>query len=779
MPPPANKWILEFDEIDKEDVALAGGKGANLGEIAQAGFPVPAGFVVSSEAYKLFIKENFLERPIKELLGSLNTDSPEELARASEKIKKLFLRGKVPEELAKEIIKRYQKMSGIMRQVLVAVRSSATAEDLPAASFAGQQETFLNVQGEANLIEKVKACWASLFTPRAIFYRQQKRFDHFKVAIATVVQEMIQSEVSGVAFTTEPTGHDKHKMVIEAVWGLGELIVQGAVTPDRYELERHTLKILDIKKNPQDVQLVKMGGKTQEKRVPRYRRNRQKLSEAKIKELARILQKIHNHYYFPQDVEWAYKGGKFYVIQSRPVTTLGKDIKDIEGIRKLGYSGIGDFKAGEPLLRGVGASPGIATGHVRIVKSAKQLGKVKKGDVLVARMTSPDYVPAMKRAGAIVTDEGGTTSHAAIVSRELGIPCVVGTGEATKLLRDEMVVTVHGGIGEVYRGGAVPTQITNSKSQIPNKVIEARSDIKTATKIYVNLAEPELAEKAAYLPVDGVGLLRAEFMLAGIGVHPRHIILQGRQEEFISKLASGLEKFCEAFEPRPVVYRSTDFKTNEYRNLDGGKAYEPEEPNPMLGYRGAARYIADVDVFELELAAVKRVRERYKNLWLMLPYVRSPLELLRVKRIMAASGLVRSPTFRLWMMVELPVNVIRLEEFVKVGIDGVSVGSNDLTMLITGTDRDNSEVAQAFNELDPAVLWSLERVVKICRKERVTSSICGQAPSVYETLVEYLVNLGITSISVNTDAVGRVQKVIYEAELKKIRNTNIEARNKF
>lgn len=756
------KYILDFHEINKDSISEAGGKGANLGEMTQAHFPVPGGFVLTSSAYKAFIEENDFKPRIKEILdtasiGGKTHAKPESYQRASERIKALLVKGRIPDEIKKEVFKRYFKMGGIGGYKLVAVRSSATAEDLPEASFAGQQETFLNIKGEANLLNVVRACWASLFTPRAIFYREEKNFDHFKVSLAVVVQEMVQSEISGIAFTNDPMGRDKHKMIIEAVWGLGEYAVQGTVTPDRYELERHSLQILEIEKHSQKVQLVRVGNGAKEKSVPFFRKNRQKLSEDKVKELARILQKIHAHYYFPQDVEWAYKRGKFYIIQARPITTLesgaDSDKKDADsGVKTVG----------EIILTGQSASPGIATGRVKIITSTKQISKIKKGDILVAKMTSPDYVPAMKQAGGIITDEGGVTSHAAIVSRELGIACVVGTGEATKKLKDGMTVTVNGKEGIVLKGKA------SAKLEKVVKTVEKADDsdlhLKTATKVYVNLAEPELAVEAAKLNVDGVGLLRAEFMIGGIGEHPRHLIAQRRQVEFIEKLEKELVKFCKAFNPRPVVYRTTDFKTNEYRHLSGGKAYEPEEPNPMLGFRGAYRYIADPDVFELEIAAIKRVREIYKNLWVMIPFVRSPEELLEVKRIMAASGLVRNSTFKLWMMVELPVNVIRLEDFIEVGIDGVSVGSNDLTMLLLGTDRDNSEVRRAFTERDPSVLWALERVLKICHKHKITSSICGQSVSSYDDLVEFLVKRGITSVSVNTDSVSRVRQVIHECE---------------
>src|SRR3989344_2210265 len=759
-------YILKFSEIDHDSIALAGGKGANLGEMYQAGFPVPTGFVVTASAYKKFIEENGLSVQIRDILKSAGIDgrrkvAPEHFQSASEKIVRLLEKSKMSDEIAQEIVQSYGKRGLLKKQPLVAVRSSATAEDLPDASFAGQQATFLNIRGEKELLKAVKDCWASLFTPRAIFYREEKKFNHFKVAIAVVVQEMIQSEISGIAFTNDPRTSDKHKMVIEAVWGLGEYAVQGTVTPDRYELERHSLEIQKIDKHEQKVQLIRKNTKTKEEKVPRNRQNRQKLSGDKIKELGRILQRIHAHYYFPQDIEWAYNKGTFYVIQVRPITTLSSGSSNVQSPIS---NEAGKQTTGEAILKGQGASPGIATGSVKILHSPKEIGKVKKGDILVARMTSPDYVPAMKQASAIVTDEGGVTSHAAIVSRELGLPCVVGTKLATKNLKDGEIITVNGKTGEIYKGKPEKAQqVSKSASQ---QVAQDKADptIQTATKIYVNLAEPERAHEVSLLPIAGAGLLRAEFMIAQIGVHPRHLIAQRRQKEFVDKLAEGLTIFCQEFDPRPIIYRATDFKTNEYRNLDGGKAYEPQEPNPMLGYRGAYRYVADPDVFELELAAIKKVRETYKNLNMMIPFVRSPEELLQVKRIMAASGLIRSPSFKLLLMVELPVNVVLIEDYIKVGIDGVSIGSNDLTMLMLGTDRDNGEVASAFNELSPAVLWALEHTIKACNKHGITSSICGQAASSHDDLVEFLVKLGITSVSINPDSVGRVQRVIQECE---------------
>lgn len=735
-----NKFVVWFHEVDKEDIDLVGGKGANLGEMTNAGFPVPPGFIVTSSAYKHFLDESRLRNKIADTLHNLDVSNTKTLDRISKSIQQLITRAHFPKELGLEIIRAYFRLEkGLLKHPLVAVRSSATAEDLPTASFAGQQATFLNVQGEANLIEKVKEAWASLFTARAIFYRTTHKFDHFNVSIAVPVQRMIQSETSGVMFTIDPVTNDKTKLVIEAIAGLGELIVQGSVTPDHYVVDKKTEKILEKEVNTQEKTMDLRG-------VKKTRLNKQKLTDIQIISLTKLGKKLEQHYYFPQDAEWAIEKGKIYIVQTRPVTTLGHEKSEVRYQTNR-----------KPILTGDSASPGIASGPVKIIRSASEIHRISSGDILVAEMTNPDFVPAMRKAVAIVTERGGRTSHAAIVSRELGIPAVVGAAGALKTLKEHMVVTVNGSSGEVYSGALAP----NLKSQISNLKIETEK-IKTATKVYVNLAEPDRASSVAKMNVDGVGLLRAEFMIAGIGVHPKKLIADRKQNVFVNTLSTQIGHFCQLFSPRPVVYRTTDFRTNEYRNLTGGKAFEPEEPNPMLGFRGASRYIANPEVFELELAAIKKVRNilGFKNVWLMIPFVRTPKELLEVKRIVASSGLMRSPSFKLWLMVEIPTNVIRLEDFIAVGIDGVSIGSNDLTMLMLGTDRDNSEVSHDFSELDPSVLWALERTIKTCQKYKITSSICGQAPSDYPELVEKLVSWGITSISVNSDAISRVRETV-------------------
>jgi len=747
----AQPLILNFKDIDKRDIPLVGGKGANIGEMTKAGFPVPHGFAVTVAAYEEFLEENKIIDEINEKLKGLNVHEPEDLDRVARSVRAKITKGSIPDSVAKAIIEGYKKMG----KGLVAVRSSATAEDLPGASFAGQQETFLNVEGEANLIDYVRQCWASLFTARAIFYRVENKFPHEKVKISVIVQRMVQSDVSGNMFTVDPVTNDKERIVIEAVWGLGEMMVQGSVVPDSYTVQKDTFSILSKEVSDQDIQLIKSGKETKEIEVPIKDRETQKLTDEQIVKLAKIGQKIQDHYYFPQDIEWAREKGEIYITQTRPITTL--DNKAVH--TKIEKGKDGSFKVSNtPILTGAGASPGIAIGHVTIIKSAKEIGKVKSGDVLVSEMTSPDFVPAMKRAAAIVTDKGGQTSHAAIVSRELGIPCIVGTKEATTKLKDGTPVTVDGSKGMVYMGTNV--KIDKSKDVTKEKIITQ----KTATKIYVNLAESERVDEISKRNVDGIGLLRAEFMIAGIGVHPKEAIKKKEQDKFVDRLAKDMSKFAKPFGERPVVYRATDFKTNEYRQLEGGKAWEPEEENPMMGYRGAFRYIADPEVFTLELRAMKKVREKHKNLYLMIPYVRSPQELASVRRIVATEGLFEDPTFKFWMMVELPINVILIKDFLRVGIDGVSIGSNDLSMLTLGTDRDNADVAGAFDETSPSLIWSLKRVIKACNEAGVTASICGQAPSNHDELLEKLVKLGIASISVNPDAINRARGVVAKIE---------------
>jgi len=742
--------IVWFDQVAKQDIPLVGGKGANLGEMTRAKIPVPPGFIVTSSAYFDFVESSGVRPKIHSILHGLNVEDSRALAAASVKVKELIMDTLLPESLAMEIRDAYAKLgSG-----LVAVRSSATAEDLPEASFAGQQSTYLNQEGANMVVNAVQKCWASLFEARAIYYRQEQKFDHFKVGIAVPVQRMVQSVTSGVIFTIEPITHDPTKIVIEAIYGLGEGLVSGEINPDLFIVSKDGPAILSRRISFQDRRLVRNASGSGEaanywQQVPVIKQEQQKLPDEDVLKLAKLAILIEKHYGMPQDIEWAKENGSIYIVQSRPVTAIKEQAKEEEP----------EIKA-PAILEGSPASPGLASGPVKILMNPTEIDRVDSGDILVAEMTTPDFVPAMKRAAAIVTNRGGRTSHAAIVSRELGIPCVVGTHEATKLLHNEQVITVDGSHGKVYNGKVTRRIQTASVASL------VRDAIKTRTRVYVNLAQPELADMVAARNVDGVGLLRAEFIISGIGKHPNYMIETGRQEEFTRKLYEGILPFAKAFNPRPVVYRTTDFKTNEYRELEGGDKYEMQEENPMLGYRGASRYIRDIESFRMEIEAIKRVRKGYPNLWVMIPFVRTVNELKRTIEILEAEGLKRGPDFKLWMMTEIPANIFLMDEFIDAGIDGISIGSNDLTQLTLGIDRDSEKLQETFDERNGAVMAALEIAVKAAKRKGITSSICGQAPSVYPEMTEKLVEWGITSVSVSPDMIGTTREIIARAEAK-------------
>ncbi|MFA6492854.1 MAG: phosphoenolpyruvate synthase [Patescibacteria group bacterium] len=760
--------ILWFRDVSKEDIAVAGGKGANLGELTRAGLPVPPGFIITSTAYFDFLKNTGLNKKIKKIISGLDVDDSKRLNAIALELQKEILSKPLPSSLAKEIIAAYQKLyTTSSSAIFVAVRSSATAEDLPTASFAGQQKTFLNVSGSDGVIKAVRQAWASLFEPRAIYYRKINNFDDLKVGIAVPVQKMIQSEKSGIMFTIEPVSSDMEKTVIEGGWGLGEAIVSGSVTPDRYVVRKKDLEILERNIEPQAWKIIKVGKENKHITCTKKEREEQKLTDEEIKKLAEFGVKIEEHYDAPQDTEWAIEGGNIYFVQSRPVTTIKKTTTDNQQpttneARQEGESSAGDGKL-EVILKGIAASLGIASGPVKIIHSPSEIDKVLEGEVLVTEKTSPDFVPAMKKAAAIITETGGQTSHAAIVSRELGIPCVVGTGTATHVLKTGQVVSVDGAKGFVYKGKITRTEAPAAHDDHGGFAEEVPI---TATKVYVNLGEPSVAEKVAQLPADGVGLMRAEFMIAEIGEHPRALVKAGKSEEYVKKIVDGLTDVCKAFSPRPVVYRATDFKTNEYRNLKGGEAFEPQENNPMIGYRGAYRYLKEPDLFKLELEAIKSVRGMYENLWLMIPFVRTIAEFRKVKELIDESGLRRGPDFKLWMMVEIPSNVILINEFCQEGIDGVSIGSNDLTQLTLGIDRDNEVLAEEFDERDESVRISIAHVIKTCRRHHISVSICGQAATTYPEIAELMVKEGATSVSVSPDSVVATRKLIASVEKK-------------
>lgn len=744
--------VLWLSDVDKNDIPIVGGKAANLGELLRIEIPVPDGFVVDARTFRDFISRANLKEKIYGLLRDLDVENTEELNRISEEIRKLIREAKIPEDIEREIRKAYKKL-GNEKEVYVAVRSSATAEDLPDASFAGQQDTYLNVKGENEVVNKVKECWGSLFTPRAIYYRVHKGFRHEDVSIAIVVQKMVNSEKSGVMFTSHPVTGEK-KCIIEAVFGLGEAIVGGLVTPDTYVYDRVNKKLLEVKVAEKKFMITRKNGN---ERVELGEKGKERvLSDDEIKRLVDLGEIIEEHYGKPQDVEWAIEGNEIYIVQSRPITTIKEAKEEKPEVAE----------EGKILLKGLGASPGLAVGEVKIVKSEKDISKVKEGDVLVAVMTTPDMVPAMKRASAIVTDEGGMTCHAAIVSRELGVPAVVGTKNATKLLKDGMLVTVDGEKGIVYLG-----RLEVAKKEEIKPISTA--PIITATEVKVNLSLPDAAEKVAReTNADGVGLFRIEHMILSLEKHPMKFIKDGEIERYIELIYNEMKKVVKAFYPKPVWIRTIDAPTDEFRAMEGGED-EPIEANPMLGFRGIRRDLAEEMHLRAEMRAIKRlIEEGFTNIGIMLPLIVCPEEIRKAKKIAIEEG-IPLDKIEFGIMVETPAAALIIEDLIKEGIDFISLGTNDLTQYTLAVDRNNENVAYLYDETHPAVMKLIERTIKICKEHGVKTSICGQAGS-YPHVVEKLVEMGIDSVSANPDVVHKIREVVARAErkiiLEKLRN---------
>ncbi|MFX0097095.1 MAG: phosphoenolpyruvate synthase [Candidatus Hodarchaeota archaeon] len=770
----SKQLILWFDELSKKDIALVGGKAANLGELASAGAPTPEGFAVSSYAYKRFIEETGLDKKIHDLLKNVDISDLNQLEDASKRIRELVESSEAPPDIQSATMNAYEELARrTHKDVEVSVRSSATAEDLPGASFAGQQDTFLYVTSD-RLTKTVLKCWSSLFTARAIYYRSQKGFDHFKVLMSVIVQEMVapNPKAQGVIFTIHPVTGDPKKILIESNYGLGEAVVSGSVTPDAFIVDKDSFGILTKNIGQKKSKAVKdqKTGKVINVEVPKEDRGRQSITDEQIVSLAKIAEKIENHYDSPMDIEWAIdENDETFILQARPETVWSsKDISKEEAV-----SAPESLVEGEVILKGLPVSPGIGIGSANVIMSTEDIGKVREGDILVTKMTTPSWVPAMQKSAAIVTEDGGYTCHAAIVSRELGVPCIVGARKATKVLKKGEIVTVDGKKGLVYRGRVEVAH--KSTEQIAALSQQDVSEMITSTKIYVNLSIPEIAEKVAReTRADGVGLLRAEHLMLSIGKHPRRLVEEGGAQLMIDKFAEGIRKVAEAFYPNPVIYRTLDFKPDEFLALEGGTEYEEEAghvgPNPMIGYRGQFRYVKEPDIFRLELKAIKKVRDEhnFKNVYIMLPFVRTLRVFKKAKQIIKEEGLdpEEDPDFKLWIMVEVPSSVFIIDKLIAEGIQGVSVGSNDLTMLILGADRNDASVQELFDERDIAVLRALVYLIKVCKKMGITVSICGQAPSVYPEYAELLVRQGVTSISVNPDVVIETRKNVAQIERK-------------
>ncbi|HZY70592.1 MAG TPA: phosphoenolpyruvate synthase [Thermoplasmata archaeon] len=780
-------FIVDLADVSDTDRPLVGGKASKLGELVRRGLPIPPGFVVTTECYQSFIDQTTLSAEIPNALATLDLDRPESVDAVSRRIRDVFEATEFPDDLRTALEQAYRHYLESHDVRFSAVRSSATAEDLEGASFAGLQETYLNVAGTDEVLAAIRRCWGSLFTARVLVYRAKKGFDHLQVRLAVLVQKMVDSTVSGILFTRDPNSGENH-MIIEAGWGLGEAIVGGEVTPDHYVVDGATQRIVHKQLSEQSFRVVRAdGGGNRKEDIPAELRSAQKLSDESIERLSSLARVIESHYRRPMDIEWCADASGLYIVQARPITTIPSTTADTapatapkapehrpshpSGASPRAPAAAAETEGTEHVLvRGLGASPGVASGTARLLLKAAELDRLKDREVLVTTMTTPDMVPAMARASAIVTDEGGMTCHAAIVSRELGVPCIVGTRTGTHVIADGMTVTVDGKAGQVYEGARAAPVAPPVESPVAMGSGGDHGAPVTATKILVNVAIPEKAAEYSRLPVAGVGLLRIEFIFtAHVREHPLALIKQGKQEQLVRQLAEGIGRVCEAFHPRPVIIRTSDFKTNEYRGMPGGEEFEPKEENPMIGWRGCSRYISPVyrPAFLLELEAIHKVRTEkgLKNAQVMLPFVRNTWELEQIREMLHEKGLRRSRDLKLYLMAEVPSTVLLAKEFSEF-CDGFSIGSNDLTQLVLGADRDSETLGRMgyFDERDPAVLRAIELLIGDAHAAGRSVGICGQGPSVYPEFAEFLVRQGIDSISLNADTVVSTTRTIASLE---------------
>ena len=769
--------ILWFDELHREDVNLVGGKSSSLGEMTSSmNIPVPYGFATTAHAYRYFMSATGTNDKVNALLeGIKDYEDSEELHSTCKKIRSLIIDAKMPDDLAKDIENAYIELSKKVEQKapFVAIRSSATAEDLPNASFAGQQESYLNIQGATDVINRVQQCFASLFTDRATYYRHKQNFPHENVALSAAVQMMVFSKASGIMFSVNVANGDASKIVIDAIYGLGEYIVLGKVTPNHFVIDKESMKIVEKSVIKQPIQLMRVeDGGTKEESVPEELQEKQVLTDDQVIELAGYAKEIENHYGCYMDMEFALDSNtnRLWVVQARPETVWSQKNKEENDSSET----VIKEDSAKVVVRGLPASPGLTSGVVHVIDDPKDIEHFKQGEILVTLMTSPDWVPAMKKATAIITNNGGMTCHAAIVSREMQIPCIVGTKSrgvaATDTLKTGDIVTVDAKNGVVYEGKVASILKDNSKvtNDGTTSVAVAENFVPTATRVMMNLGDPELVDKYSNLPADGIGLMREEFIWTTyIHEHPLYLIEQGRPEKVINMLADGIAKVARAMAPRPVVLRLSDFKSSEYRNLKGGDKYEPHEPADLLGWRGASRYYDPkyIKAFKLELEAIKKVRNEFglKNLNIMIPFVRTVDEAQKVTEIIHDEGLIRGEDFRIYMMAEIPSNIILADKFNQF-IDGYSIGSNDLSMLILGCDRNNDTVVHLFDERNLAVKRAISHLITTAHKDGKTVSICGQAPSEFPEFTNFLIQKGIDYVSVNPDMVKETKRNVAHFE---------------
>lgn len=741
------KW---FSELNKDSGSVAGGKGANLAEIFNLKIPVPPGFVVTAQAYNYFIEKAKLKSEIEKLLSSIDYENTEQLDETTKKIRDLILKAEFPKEMEVEVVEAYgdlgasdlKDVEGSAHDILknssepvfVAVRSSATAEDLADASFAGQQDSFVNVKGNEDLIEHVKKCFASLFTSRATYYRNKKGFEHGKVSLAVVVQKMVNSDKSGVTFSKDPS-FKSDNVIIEAVWGLGEGIVSGMITPDRYVVSRE-LELVEKKISEKKIAITRnSSGKKEEVKLNEARSKQIVLKNYEVQKLAEFSIQLEEHYQKPQDIEFAIEGGEIFIVQTRPITTLEKRVE---------RGGV-EIK-GEPILTGIAASPGVASGKIKIVEDLADLKKVSKGDVLVTKMTNPDMVVTMQKSAAIVTDEGGMTAHAAIVSREMGIPCIVGTQQATTKLKEGEVITVDGYSGRVYKGKVAETE--------QKEVLPITAKTKTEIKVIVDL--PSFAERASRSGIKKVGLTRIEGIIAESGKHPNYFLEKKNMQDYEEIIFKGVQGIAKYFDELWV--RTSDIRSDEFQNLEG--APKEKEANPMLGMHGIRFGLKNPEVLKSELNALKKISEQGKKIGLLLPQVIFVDEVQKVKVILKEIGFEDA---KVGVMIETPAAVQIIKDLCEEGLDFISFGTNDLTQYILAIDRGNEKVQEFYNEMNPAVLYQMEFVIRVCKRYKVETSICGQAGSRKE-MVKFLVGKNIDSISVNADMAREIANYVAELE---------------
>ncbi|WP_157120728.1 phosphoenolpyruvate synthase [Nocardia fusca] len=748
-------YVAAFDQLRLADTDEAGGKGANLGELVAAGLPVPPGFVILRSCYEQVIGQGAHGAELSSLHGealrAAEAADPDRVDVLCRRMRELVHACTLDPSARTALLAAYHALGKDLR---VAVRSSAVGEDSATSSFAGMNLTRTNVRGEQHLVEAVFDCWASLFTPRVLTYRARRGM-HQTPAMAVVVQQMVDARRAGVAFTADPATGRRDRIVIDAARGQGEVVVSGTTRPDTYILDTAGPHLLEHRPGHQDFAIVAGPDGDRRIEVADDDKTTPPLTEHEAVEVAQLAMAVQQHHDGrPQDVEWVYDEDSLWLVQARPITTM----------RESRPASSPDLSPATVLVRGLGAAPGTAGGTVRVLSSPDQGDALQPGEILVAPMTNPDWLPTINRAAAVVTDSGGMTCHAAIVARELGVPCVVGARSATTTLTDGDTVTVDGSAGEVRAGRPTGAPVLTAPADRAATVHAPLTP--TATRLYVNIALPEAAQRAAAADTDGVGLLRAEILLTRAldNMHPREVIARGEQRAFLDRMVGALTDITTAFAPRPVIYRATDLRSNEFRALVGGERHEPLEHNPMIGYRGCYRYTKDPEVFQLELTALAEVRERTPNLHLMIPFVRTRWELEACLELVDAGPLRHQRGMHRWVMAEVPSVLYWLPEYVGLGIDGVSIGSNDLTQLTLGVDRDSVECAPLFDESDPAVLDAISNIVSAARTLGITSSLCGQAPSSHPEFIEQLIGMGITSVSVTPDAVPAARRAIDAAE---------------